>query len=146
MVVTDFPAIIAPNESPTFAIKLRPKDMKCFVSKRFIDSSAKVDIVVNEPQNPIAIKMVYFESRFRPTDRAQNIPSTKLPSTFTIRVLTGKIPNSMRDEAILYRRKAPAKAPTESNSNSIPFIFSPIRLLLIGIISILKEAVLVTQG
>ena len=123
IVIKDFPAIIAPSESPTFAIMLRPKDMKCFVSKRFIDSSANVDIVVNVPQNPIAIKTVYFESRLKLTDNAQNIPSTKLPSTFTIRVLTGKMPKSMGDEAILYLRKAPIKAPTESNNNSIPFIF-----------------------
>ena len=50
------PTMIAPNDNPTFANMFSPKIENCLLSKRFVDSRAKEDIVVKEPQNPTAIR------------------------------------------------------------------------------------------
>jgi hypothetical protein len=54
--VNILPNITAPKDTPTFASMFNPKIENCLLSKRLLDSSAKDDIVVNEPQNPIATR------------------------------------------------------------------------------------------
>jgi hypothetical protein len=93
------------------------------LSKRLIDSRAKEDIVVKDPQNPTANKIEYLVSRFKLKDRIEKIPRIKLPTTLIISTFSGKTPNNIGDDAILYLRNAPANAPTANNTNSMPFIF-----------------------
>jgi hypothetical protein len=114
------------------------------LSKRLIDSKAKADMVVKEPQNPTAKNNEYFASILKLVDKIEKTPRIKLPMTFTTRMFTGSVPITIVDETNLYLRNAPARAPMPNNINSNPFIFSNhISTLLIGIISILIEAVLV---
>ena len=115
--------MIAPNDNPTFANMFNPKIENCLLSKRFVDSRAKEDIVVKEPQNPTAIRRKYFVSRFQTTDNIENIPNTKLPNTFTAKIFSGNAPNTSGDDTILYLRQAPARAPTANRRNSTPLIF-----------------------
>jgi len=117
------PMMIAPNDNPTFANMFNPKIENCLLSNRFIDSRAKEDMVVREPQNPTATRRKYFVSRFQTTENIENTPNTKLPITFTARIFSGNVANSTGDDTILYLRKAPAKAPSDNKRNSIPFIF-----------------------
>jgi hypothetical protein len=140
------PKIIAPKESPTFPNMFNPNKVNCLLSRRLTDSKAKDDMVVNEPQNPIAKSKEYLVSRFQYMDKIENTPRIKLPITFIIRMLTGSVPITMVNDTSLYLRNAPAKAPTPNKTNSNPLIFkSPTKFnQLIGIISILIEAVLVT--
>ena len=62
---------------------------------------ANDDMVVKDPQNPIAIKIEYFGSRLKFIDITTNIPSMKLPTTLIIRILIGNTPNNMGDSTIL---------------------------------------------
>ena len=127
------PAMIAPNDNPTFANIFSPKIETCLLSKRFVDSRAREDMVVKEPQNPTATRRKYFVSRFQTADNIENTPNTKLPSTFTARILSGNAPRTMGDDTNLYLRKAPARAPTAKKINSIPLIFVVhLPLLFIG--------------
>jgi uncharacterized membrane protein len=146
--VTVLPRIIPTNDNPTFPRIFNANNMNCLLSRRLTDSKAKEDIVVNEPQKPIAKSKEYFVSKFQNIDRMENIPRIKLPITFTIRMLTGNVPIIIVDETNLYLRNAPASAPMPNHTNTSSFIFnSPTKCnLLIGIISVLIEAVLVTQG
>jgi len=48
-----------------------PNNVNCLLSKKLIDSRAKEDIVVNDPQKPTAIKIEYFVSRFKFIDRTE---------------------------------------------------------------------------
>jgi hypothetical protein len=67
-------------------------------------SSANEDIVVSEPQNPIAIKREYFVSKFQSEDRTENIPRMKLPIIFTASTLIGSVlANNIDEETILYQ-------------------------------------------
>src|SRR6476646_7563836 len=116
------PMMIAPNDNPTFANMFNPKIENC-LSNRFIDSRAKEDMVVREPQNPTATRRKYFVSRFQTTENIENTPNTKLPITFTARIFSGNVANSTGDDTILYLRKAPAKAPSPKKRNSILLIF-----------------------
>ena len=86
--------------------------------------SANEDIVVSEPQNPIAIKRGYFVSKFQSEDRMENIPRMKLPIIFTASTLIGSVlANNIGEDTILYRRNAPANDPTDRNTtSSIPLI------------------------
>ncbi|MGA7006439.1 MAG: hypothetical protein WBY28_05125 [Nitrososphaeraceae archaeon] len=117
------PTMIAPNDNPTFANMFSPKIENWLLSKRFVDSRAKEDIVVKEPQNPTAIRRKNFVSRFQTADNIENTPNTKLPNTFTAKILSGNAPNTSGDDTILYLRKAPARAPNANRRNSIPLIF-----------------------
>jgi hypothetical protein len=114
----------------------------CLLSIRLLVSSANEEIVVNEPQNHTAASKEYFESKFHKTERIENTPEVKLPITLITRMLIGSVPRIKGDSAILYLRKAPATAPTESNANSIHLIFSCAHHLfssLVGIISAFFE-------
>jgi hypothetical protein len=62
--VHTLPNITAPKDNPIFANMFIPKIENCLLSKRLLDSSTNDDIVVNEPQNPIATRSEYFGSRF----------------------------------------------------------------------------------
>jgi hypothetical protein len=67
-------------------------------------SNAKDDMVVKEPQNPIAIRKEYLGSRFQLTSRIENIPKIKLPIMFTTRTFDPTIPRINGKEVILYLR------------------------------------------
>src|SRR5579863_2504569 len=62
--VKALPPNIAPSDNPTFVMTLTATMRYCLLSIRFEVSSANDDIVVNPPQNPIAISNAYFSSRF----------------------------------------------------------------------------------
>lgn len=117
------PKITAANESPTFPNTFNPNNANCLLSKRLIDSSANDDIVVKDPQNPTAKNNEYFGSKLKVVDKIEKIPTIKLPMILTSRTFTGRKPNKIGDEVILYLRNAPARAPMPSKINSIPFIF-----------------------
>jgi hypothetical protein len=51
----------------------------CLFPSIVTPSKAKDNIVVNVPQNPIAIKNEYFESRFKKEDNTEKTPRIKLP-------------------------------------------------------------------
>jgi hypothetical protein len=143
--VMDLPATTAPMDRPTFASMLMATLVNCRFSIMLFVSRAKEDIVVNEPQNPIAINNEYLASRFQIKRSIENIPRIKLPITLMIRILIGNVPSTSGDSAIFHRTKAPSTAPAASNANSIPFIFSCLPLVsnLVGIISTFaKRAVL----
>ena len=70
--MTILPKIIAPKESPTFPNMFRPNNVNCLLSRRLTDSRAKEDMVVNEPQKPIAKSSEYFVSRFQNMDKIEN--------------------------------------------------------------------------
>ena len=66
----------------------------CLLSSKLFTSRAKDDIVVKEPQKPIANKNEYLASRFHDNDNTENIPKIKLPIIFTIeKSLINKIMN-----------------------------------------------------
>jgi hypothetical protein len=144
--VTVLPRITAANERATFPITFNPNNTNCLLSRRLIDSRAKADMVVNEPQNPTAKNNEYFASILKLVDKIENTPRIKLPMIFTTRMLTGSVPITILDETNLYLRNAPARAPMPNNINPILSFFQisyQISILLISIISILIEAVLV---
>ena len=100
-----------------------PKIENCLLSKRLLDSSANDDIVVNEPQKPIATNNEYFGSRFQLIVTIEKTPNAKLPNTLIAKTFIGRAPNQSCVDTILYLRNVPAKAPTANNTNSIHFIF-----------------------
>ena len=57
------PVTRASIERPTFPIKFKQNSTKSLVSIRLTDWKANEDIVVKDPQNPMAIKIEYFGSR-----------------------------------------------------------------------------------
>jgi hypothetical protein len=65
-------------------------------------SRAKEDIVVKEPQNPIATRKEYLGSRFQLTNKTEKIPRIKLPTIFTVNTFEPIIPNIKGKEVILY--------------------------------------------
>jgi hypothetical protein len=87
-------------------------------------SRANDDIVVSEPQNPIATISEYFVSRFHTTERIENRPRIKLPIVLMRSMLMGSVPRISGYSASLYLKNAPAAAPTARNTISIPFIFA----------------------
>jgi hypothetical protein len=122
--VTVLPRITAANERATFPITFNPNKVNCLLSRRLTDSKAKDDMVVNEPQNPIAKRKEYFVSRFQNMDKIENTPRIKLPIIFIIRILTGSVPITIVDDTSLYLRNAPARTPTPNKTNSNPLIFN----------------------
>ena len=116
--------------------------MNCLLSRRLIDSRAKDDIVVNDPQKPTAMRIEYFLSRLRFIDKTEKMPRIKLPARLIINTLIGRTPNNMGEDVILYLKYAPTRAPMAKKTNSIPFNFVTYHFdLSVGIISILIEAV-----
>ena len=115
--------MIPTNDNPTFPRIFNANNVNCLLSRRLTDSRAKEDIVVNEPQKPIATRSEYFVSRFQNMDKIENTPRIKVPITFIIRMLTGSVPMIIVDDTSLYLMNAPARAPTPNKTNSNPFIF-----------------------
>ena len=89
---------------------------------RLLESNANDDMVVNEPQNPSAIKREYLPSRFNCSDNITKIPKTNAPITLTIKTLSGIVLNNNGDSVILNLRNAPITEPAAKNTNSRPFI------------------------
>ena len=116
------PPYTANKESNTFANMFIIICKNCLSSSISILSKAKDDIVVSEPQKPIAIKKEYFESRPNRLDKTEKIPRIKLPIIFTTKTFEPIIPNMMGKEVILYLVYAPTIAPTANRANSIDFI------------------------
>lgn len=58
--------------------------------------------MVKDPQNPIAIKKEYFESRLKKDDKIEKAPKVKLPIRLTIKTLDPTIPKTTWKEVILY--------------------------------------------
>ena len=95
----------------------------CLLSNKLFTSSANDDIVVKEPQKPMAKKKAYFGSRFHETAKSENIPKIKLPIIFTIKTFNGSPPNTTSgDSTILYLKKAPQTAPIPKRIYSKPFM------------------------
>ncbi len=82
-------------------------------TRRLFDSSASPDIVVSEPQNPIAAKREYLPSRFHCCDITTNAPRINAPIT-----LTGNVLKSRGDSITLNLRYAPSTDPTARKINS----------------------------
>ena len=93
-------------------------------SRKVLDSSASPDIVVREPQNPIAAKREYLPSRCHCSDSTTNAPRMNAPRTLTIKTLTGNVLKSKGDSVTLYLRNAPRTEPAARKINSRPFIHS----------------------
>ena len=70
-------------------------------SSRLFVSNAKDDMVVKEPQNPMAMRKEYFVSKFRISASTENSPKTKLPIMLTTKTLTGKPDRVRGDSTIL---------------------------------------------
>ena len=49
----------------------------------FTLSNANDDMVVKEPQNPMATRKEYFESKFIEVDKTEKTPKIKLPTILT---------------------------------------------------------------
>ena len=85
-------------------------------------SKANEDMVVKDPQNPIATRKEYLESKFKDADNTEKIPKMKLPTIFTNNTFETTLPNSRGAAVILYLKNAPKTAPIPRKTNSIPFI------------------------
>ena len=117
------PPYTANKESNTFANMFIIICKNCLSSNISILSKAKDDIVVSEPQKPIAIKKEYFESKLKKAvDKTEKIPRRKLPIILTTKTFEPIIPNIIGKEVILYLVYAPNIAPTANKTNSIDFI------------------------
>src|SRR5215203_4321528 len=92
----------------------------CLLSIMFALSNANEDIVVREPQKPMAIRKEHLESRFKDADNRENIPTTKLPIVLTNNAFETSLPRSKGADAILYLGKAPKIAPIPRKRISIP--------------------------
>ena len=79
-------------------------------------------MVVNDPQNPIAVKREYFWSRYHCCDSTMKSPSMNEPITLTIKTFTGNVLKINGDSVSLYLRNAPSTEPTPRKINSKPFI------------------------
>ena len=85
----------------------------CRLSIIFTISKANDDMVVKEPQKPIATRKEYLESKFKDADNTEKTPRTKLPIIFTNNTFEAILPNSKGEEVILNLRKAPKAAPMQ---------------------------------
>ena len=88
-VIKDLPPIKTSIDSTTFARMFANNEAYWWFSSKLIESSARKDIVVNDPQNPIPVKREYFLSRLHCWDRTMNSPRINEPITLTIKTLTG---------------------------------------------------------
>ena len=116
------PPYTASNDKITFDNMICHRLNNCLFSDISILSKAKDDIVVSEPQKPIAIKKEYFESKLKKADKIEKIPRIKLPIILTTKTFEPMIPNIIGKEVILYLVYAPNIAPTANRANSIDFI------------------------
>ena len=61
-------------DNPTFARIFTINETYWLFSSKLLESSVRKDIVVNDPQNPIAAKRKYFSSRFHCCESTMNNP------------------------------------------------------------------------
>jgi len=87
----------------------------------FTLSKANEDIVVKDPQNPIATRKEYFESKFNEADKTEKTPKIKLPIILTRSTFEIIFPKPSGYEVILYLIYAPKIAPIARKRNSIHF-------------------------
>lgn len=66
-------------------------------------SNAKDDIVVKEPQKPMATKKEYLWSKFQWINKIEKTPRMKLPIMFTIKTFEPIMSRIKGKEVILYR-------------------------------------------
>ncbi len=85
-------------------------------------SKANEDMVVKDPQKPIATRKEYLESKFKDADNTEKMPKMKLPTIFTNNTFETRFPKSRGADVILYLKNAPKIAPIPRKINSIPFI------------------------
>ncbi len=83
----------------------------------FTLSNANEDIVVKEPQKPIATRKEYLESRFKDADNTEKTPRIKLPIMLTSNTFETRFPNSKGYDVILYLTNAPKIAPIPRKRN-----------------------------
>ena len=81
--IKDLPPIKAAIDSPTFAKIFTTSTGYWWFSSKLVESSAKKDMVVNDPQNPIAANREYFPSRCHCWDSIMKSPKTNDPITLT---------------------------------------------------------------
>src|SRR5215475_9409020 len=101
-------------------------------------SRAKADIVVREPQNPVAINSEYLGSKFQLTDKIENTPRIKLPIILITMIFSENDSKITGVDAILYLRKAPAIAPTAKKIISIPLIYFHLPFILVYLVGIIS--------
>jgi hypothetical protein len=94
----------------------------CRLSNMLTLSKANDDMVVKDPQKPIATRKEYLESKFKDADNTEKIPNMKLPAIFTNNTFETRFPKSRGAAVILYLKNAPKIAPIPRKTNSIPFI------------------------
>ncbi len=98
----------------------------CRLSNMLTLSKANDDMVVKDPQKPIATRKEYLESKFKDADNTEKIPKMKLPAMFTNNTFETKFPKSRGAAVILYLKNAPKIAPIPRKINSIPFNICPL--------------------
>ena len=96
------PPIKAVIENPTFARMFTTNEMYWWFSIKLVESSARKDIVVNDPQNPIAVKREYLLSRCHCCESTMNNPRINDPITLTNKILRGIVLKINGDSVILY--------------------------------------------
>ena len=121
--IKDFPPIKAAIDNPKFVKILTINVMYWLFSSRLLESSAKADIVVNEPQKATAANKEYFESRCHCYDNIINTPRINAPAILTMKTLTGIVLKINGDSENLYLRNAPRTEPIPKKINSKPFIW-----------------------
>ena len=83
-------------------------------------SKANEDMVVKDPQKPIATRKEYLESRFKDADNTEKIPKMKLPTMFTNNTFETKLPNSRGAAVICTSRTHPKLHPFQEKQTQFP--------------------------
>jgi hypothetical protein len=116
------PPYTARSDNETFAMMFAATLKNCRLSNMLTLSKANEDMVVKDPQKPIATRKEYRESKFKDADNTEKIPKMKLPTIFTNSTFETRFPKSRGAAVILYLKNAPKIAPIPRKINSIPFI------------------------
>ncbi len=85
---------MARRDNETFDMMLTDTLRNCLLSIIFTLSNANEDMVVKEPQNPMATRKEYLESKFKDADNTEKIPKIKLPIMLTNNTFETRFPNS----------------------------------------------------
>ncbi len=82
-------------------------DIRGYIKKLPLSSTiftffnANEDIIVKQPQKPIAIGKEYLESKFKEDDTTEKTPRTKIPIMLTNNTFETRFPNSSKGEYVL---------------------------------------------
>jgi len=109
------PPIKAVIDNPTFARIFTINETYWWFLTKLVESSARKDIVVNDPQNPIAVKSEYFPSRFHCCESTMNNPWIDDPITLANKTLRGIVVKINGDSVILYLKKPPSTDHSKKN-------------------------------